>query len=591
MRATLLDGTVLIAGGSYAEGAAANGNIAELNSAEIFDPAAGTIVLSASPLSQGRAGHQAFLLPNNNNVLLVGGSYNGTDLASSELYTPWLGQFAATGAMSTARASATGAALFPMADGQLLVAGGSNQSSAELYGFATVETDQSDYAPGTPVIISGSGWQPGESVNLFMQAIPDTANVSPLITTTADAGGNILDGAWAPDETDLGARFYLTAAGASSGAQAQNTFTDANHPTTAVTINGGGNVTLDSTGQTIFACSGGTGACGSFTSGTSKSITCNATCTVTWNGNYSTRLVASAPSTGIMLSSWGGACSGTSGSYCNNISGSGSGSVAVTANFVPLTITAVSPNTGPTTGGTIVTITGVNLAGTNIVKFGSNLATSFTVNSNTQITATSPVGLAGTWHIWLQNNGFNSDSTAADQFTYINQTAPTITSDAYGSFTVTQPGTFTVTATGSPTPTITESGALPNGLTFSNGVLSGTPALGSVGTYNITFTASNGVNPNATQNFTLTVSKTLQSQVTITGMPTQPQPYGATFTVGSSGGTGTGDVTFVALDSCSVNANTGLVTITGASGECRVYAEKAADANYYGITGNPGEAH
>jgi hypothetical protein len=69
--------------------------------------------------------------------------------------------------MSTARSSATGAALFPMADGQLLVAGGSNQqtdatgafttttsSTGELYGFATIKTDASDYAPGTPVIMT-----------------------------------------------------------------------------------------------------------------------------------------------------------------------------------------------------------------------------------------------------------------------------------------------------------------------------------------------------------------------------------------------------------------------------------------------------
>ena len=151
---TLLDGTVLIAGGSYPEGAAANGNIAELNSAEIYDPVANTITLAPAKLAQARAGQQAFLLPNNSNVLLVGGTYNGATLASSELYTPWLSQFAATGSMSVPRASASGAALFPLADGQLLVAGGINQqpnldptvaNSAELYGFATLETNASDY--------------------------------------------------------------------------------------------------------------------------------------------------------------------------------------------------------------------------------------------------------------------------------------------------------------------------------------------------------------------------------------------------------------------------------------------------------------
>ena len=38
------------------------------------------------------------------------------------------------------------------------------------------------------------------------------------------------------------------------------------------------------------------------------------------------------------------------------------------------------------------------------------------------------------------------------------------------------------------------------------GVLSGTPAAGTHGNYPLTITASNGVSPNATQNFTLTVN-------------------------------------------------------------------------------------
>jgi peptidoglycan/xylan/chitin deacetylase (PgdA/CDA1 family) len=68
-------------------------------------------------------------------------------------------------------------------------------------------------------------------------------------------------------------------------------------------------------------------------------------------------------------------------------------------------------------------------------------------------------------------------------------------------------GSFTVTATGFPTPTLSESGTLPSGVTLSTaGVLSGTPAAGTGGTYPITITASNGVTPNATQNFTLTVN-------------------------------------------------------------------------------------
>jgi len=86
-------------------------------------------------------------------------------------------------------------------------------------------------------------------------------------------------------------------------------------------------------------------------------------------------------------------------------------------------------------------------------------------------------------------------------------TAPAITSAGGAAFTEGAGGSFTVTATGSPAPTLSVSGALPGGVTFNSGtgVLSGTPAAGSAGAYALTFTAANGVSPNATQGFTLTV--------------------------------------------------------------------------------------
>ena len=87
---------------------------------------------------------------------------------------------------------------------------------------------------------------------------------------------------------------------------------------------------------------------------------------------------------------------------------------------------------------------------------------------------------------------------------------PVITSSDQASFTTGSSGTFTVTSTGSPTAFVSESGALPNGVSFvDNGdgtaTLSGTPATGSAVSYPIGITAGNGVSPDATQSFTLTV--------------------------------------------------------------------------------------
>ena len=85
--------------------------------------------------------------------------------------------------------------------------------------------------------------------------------------------------------------------------------------------------------------------------------------------------------------------------------------------------------------------------------------------------------------------------------------APTFTSAASATFTAGAAGPdFAVTADGQPAPTFVADGVLPEGLTLSSlGVLSGTPAIGSNGVYHLTFTASNGIPPEAEQSFVLTV--------------------------------------------------------------------------------------
>jgi len=88
------------------------------------------------------------------------------------------------------------------------------------------------------------------------------------------------------------------------------------------------------------------------------------------------------------------------------------------AQSVPPAVTNVSPNTGPTSGGTSVTITGTNFSGATAVRFGSNAAGSFTVNSATQITATSPAG-SGTVDVTVTNENGTSATSSGDRFTYV----------------------------------------------------------------------------------------------------------------------------------------------------------------------------
>jgi FG-GAP-like repeat/Putative Ig domain len=105
-----------------------------------------------------------------------------------------------------------------------------------------------------------------------------------------------------------------------------------------------------------------------------------------------------------------------------------------------------------------------------------------------------------------------------------------ITSNSSAIFTTGADGDFTITASGVPTPAISETGAVPNGVTFldnGNGTatLAGTPAIGTGGTYVLTITASNGVSSNAIQTFTLTVDQA----------PALTSTNAATFITGTDG--------------------------------------------------------
>ncbi|HET6883971.1 MAG TPA: DUF4214 domain-containing protein, partial [Pirellulales bacterium] len=108
--------------------------------------------------------------------------------------------------------------------------------------------------------------------------------------------------------------------------------------------------------------------------------------------------------------------------------------------------------------------------------------------------------------------------------------APSIYSTASTSFTQGVAGSFTVRTGGIPVGTITESGALPSGVSFiDNGdgtaTLLGTPATGSGGVYNLTLSADNGGGTPATQSFVLTVD----------GAPSITPISDTSFTVGTAG--------------------------------------------------------
>ena len=124
----------------------------------------------------------------------------------------------------------------------------------------------------------------------------------------------------------------------------------------------------------------------------------------------------------------------------------------------------------------------------------------------------------------------NTGGTVDQNFTLTVHEAPAITSTNAATFVVGTPGRFTVMASGFPDSTLSESGALPSGVTFTdngNGTatLAGPAGAGTGGTYPLTITAHNGAGPDATQNFTLTVHEA----------PAITSTNAATFVVGTPG--------------------------------------------------------
>jgi len=248
---TLLNGVVVVIGGNNGN---ANSQQADVTPTEIFDPSAASPAFTTltAALATPREGHLAILLPNNNSILIVDGTSGGAAVSSPELFSPqesaqgvWTYSFASADLpnpnayVPAVRSGSAGSAnqvnttsSTMVRNGIVALAGGNDANgnalnTTEAYGYPVVQTDQSDYPPGTAVTITGSGFRPSEAVTIQLVESPLIDTHGPY-TVQADANGNISDSSFVTDSLDVNVRFYLTAAGASSGIQAQNSFTDGN---------------------------------------------------------------------------------------------------------------------------------------------------------------------------------------------------------------------------------------------------------------------------------------------------------------------------------------------------------------------------
>jgi hypothetical protein len=86
-------------------------------------------------------------------------------------------------------------------------------------------------------------------------------------------------------------------------------------------------------------------------------------------------------------------------------------------------VTGLSPSTGPTTGGNTIVVQGSGFTSASSVSVGGVNA-DFTVQSDTAIAVTVPVGTAGTVDVVVTTPSGTSNIVTADEYTYTNVTAP-----------------------------------------------------------------------------------------------------------------------------------------------------------------------
>jgi endonuclease YncB( thermonuclease family) len=240
----------------------------------------------------------------------------------------------------------------------------------------------------------------------------------------------------------------------------------------------------------------------------------------------------------------------------------------------PPAVTGVSPSTGPTAGGTFVTISG-HFIGATAVSFGGAAAASFTLNSPTQITATSPAGAASPVDITVTNGGVTSPASSSDLFTYV--AAPSITSSLTASGTYGSAfSTYTIAASNAPT-SFNATG-LPPGLTVStsSGAITGTPTDTSGSPYSVTLSATNiGGTGNATLVFAIN-----KAGLTISGVTAGSKTYDRTTTAALNTGSAT-------LGGAVNSDSLTLVTsgATGAFSDQHIGPGKTVTASGFSVTG------
>src|SRR5262245_1223670 len=257
--ALLSDGSVLVAGGSDAIGR-------PMRSAEIYSAPRQDFTLVPHQMQVPRERPLPRVLPDGN-VLIIGGNRDGSiELFDAEKreFRGWAKVLNESNALSDIlRARTRSSLIHPIDPGDVLlqsqltpdtrevldraafalveipgtnqavVTGGVNGAGRFLRSAqvlessdATVTTGQSDYPPGSTVEVAGTGWEPGELVEITIHEEP-SAYADVVSSVIASRRGDFVDTSFSTSASDDGRTFTVTAVGRSSSRVAQTVFTDA----------------------------------------------------------------------------------------------------------------------------------------------------------------------------------------------------------------------------------------------------------------------------------------------------------------------------------------------------------------------------
>ena len=220
--------------------------------------------------------------------------------------------------------------------------------------------------------------------------------------------------------------------------------------------------------------------------------------------------------------------------------------------------TGITPASGPTSGGTSVTITGTGFTGATAVTFGGTAATSYTVNSATSITVTTPAHAAGAVNVVVSTPGGLVTGTGA--YTYAS--VPTVTGISPAAGPVAGGTSITITGTGFTGATSVTFGGTPATTFTVNSAISitATSPGGSAGTVDIIVTTPGGISSNtAADNFRYAAVPTFSSLTPTAG----PVAGGTSITITGTGFTGATSVTFGGTTGTGLTVNSATsITVT-----------------------------